>query len=59
MRHATDFQESQNGLIDTQGDVIDQLLKMSDAELANVGFTEDEIESFKELKNRLRKQAFQ
>lgn len=55
VRHATDFQESQNGLIDTQGDVIDQLLKMSDAELANVGFTEDEIESFKELKKQAEK----
>lgn len=55
VRHATDFQESQNGLIDTQGDVIDQLSKMSDAELANVGFTEDEIESFKELKKQAEK----
>lgn len=55
VRHATDFKESQNGLNETQATTIEQLLKMSDAQLKNIGFTNDEIEAFRELEAQSKK----
>lgn len=55
VRHATDYQEIQNEVVETQAVTIDQLTKMSDAELKNIGFTEDEIAAFKELEQQSEK----
>ena len=55
VRHATDFEEAQNGVNDAQAVTIDQLLKMSDAQLENIGFTQDEIDAFKELQKQSEK----
>lgn len=55
VRHATDFEEAQNGVNDAQAVAIDQLLKMSDAQLENIGFTQDEIDAFKELQKQSEK----
>ena len=54
-RHATDFKESQEGLNEAQKTTIEDLVKMSDAQLENLGFTKDEIEAFRELEEQSKK----
>lgn len=54
-RHATDFKESQDNLNQTQATTIEQLLKMSDAQLKNLGFTQDEVEAFRDLQEQSEK----
>ena len=49
-RHATKFKESQKELNKTQATTIEQLMKMSDAQLKDLGFSDKEIQSFKDLK---------
>lgn len=51
-RYATDYKETQNEVQKSQAVTIDQLLKMSDAQLKNKGFTEDEIKAFRELEQQ-------
>lgn len=55
VRHATDFEAAQNGVNETQAVTIDQLLQMSDAQLKNIGFTQEEIDAFKELQKQSEK----
>lgn len=61
-RHATDYKESQDQLSKSQNEVskaqkttIEDLLKMSDAQLKNLGFTKDEVEAFRELEDQSKK----
>lgn len=54
-RHATNFKESQEDLNKTQATTIEQLLKMSDAQLKNLGFTQDEVEAFRDLQEQSEK----
>ena len=51
-RHATDLKEATECLSEAQAVTLTQLIDMSDAELKNIGFTEAEIEAFKELKRQ-------
>ena len=51
-RHATNFKESQEGLQKTQATTIEQLIAMSDEQLRNLGFTQDEIDAFNELEKQ-------
>ena len=48
-RHATKFKEEQKNLTEVQQTTIEQLTKMSDAQLKNLDFTEEEISAFREL----------
>ena len=48
----TEAQKNQNG---TQSTTIEQLVKMSDAQLKSLGFTKDEIEAFRELETQSEK----
>ena len=61
-RYATDYKESQEELSKSQNKVneaqkvtIEDLLKMSDAQLKNLGFTKDEVEAFRELETQSKK----
>lgn len=61
-RHATNYKESQKEVSKTQEKVnetqkvtIDDLVKMSDAQLKQIGFTQDEVESFRELEKQSEK----
>lgn len=54
-RHATNYKESQEALNNTQGITIDQLIKMSDAQLKNLGFTKKEVKAFRELETQSKK----
>ena len=61
-RHATNYKESQEEVSKTQEKVnetqkvtIDDLVKMSDAQLKQIGFTQDEVESFRELEKQSEK----
>lgn len=54
-RHATDYKESQEELSKTQKTTIEDLVKMSDAQLKNLGFTKSEIEAFRELEEQSKK----
>ena len=48
-RHATDYKEAQESAQKSQAVTIEQLVKMNDAQLENLGFTKKEIEAFREL----------
>ena len=48
----TEAQKNQNG---TQSTTIEQLVKMSDAQLKSLGFTKDEIDAFRELETQSKK----
>jgi tape measure domain-containing protein len=48
-RHQTDYTEAVKDTNKAQGVTLEQLMKLSDAELENIGFTKDEIEAFREL----------
>lgn len=54
-RHATEYKESQEELSKTQKTTIEDLVKMSDAQLKNLGFTKSEVEAFRELEAQSRK----
>ena len=54
-RYATDYKEAQEDVSKAQKVTIDDLVKMSDAQLKSVGFTKDEIEAFRELENQSKK----
>ena len=61
-RHATKYKESQDEVSKSQEKVnktrkvtIEDLVKMSDAQLKQLEFTEDEIEAFRELENQSKK----
>ena len=61
-RHATNYKESQEEVNKTQEKVnetqkvtIDDLAKMSDAQLKQIGFTQEEAESFRELEKQSEK----
>lgn len=54
-RYATDFDEAQQDLNKTQTKTIEQLMKMSDAELSQAGFAKDEIETLRELEVQSKK----
>ena len=49
-RLTEELTESQNGLTESQSNTIDELLNMSDAQLNEIGVTEDQIAALKELK---------
>lgn len=51
-RHATDYKESQENLNKTQATTIEDLVKMTDAQLKHLGFTKDEISAFRELEEQ-------
>lgn len=55
VRHVTNYQEVQNGLNDAQEVTIDQIVKMSDAELQNYGLTQDVIDAFRDLEKQSEK----
>jgi hypothetical protein len=48
-RYQTDYTEAIEGTNKAQSTTLEQLLKMDEAQLKHIGFTEDEIEAFKEL----------
>lgn len=48
-RHATNYKEAQEELQKSQSVTIEQLVKMTDAQLKSLGFVDDEIEAFREL----------
>lgn len=48
-RYQTDYTEAVEETNKAQSTTIEQLMKMSEAELKHLGFTEEEIEAFKEL----------
>ena len=54
-RRAEKTEEVQSDLNKTQAKTIEQLVKMSDAELKNLGFTPEQIASFRELEEYSRK----
>ena len=54
-RHATNYAEAQKDVGESQGYLIEQLLKMSDAELNNLNFTDEEIKSLRELEKQAKK----
>ena len=54
-RYATDFDEAQQDLNKTQTKTIEQLLKMSDAELKQAGFAKDEVEALRQLEEQSKK----
>lgn len=54
-RYATDYKEAQEEVSKAQKVTIDDLLKMSDAQLKNLGFTKDEVEAFRELEEQSKK----
>lgn len=51
-RHATDYKESQDQLNKSQATTIEQLIKMSDAQLKSLGFTKEEVSAFRELEDQ-------
>ena len=54
-RHTEQLTEAQKENNKTQTTTIDQLIKMSDAQLKQLGFTKDEIEAFRELEEQSKK----
>ena len=54
-RHATDYKEAQEGVSAAQKITVDELVKMSDAQLKNLGFTQQEVEAFRELEKQSQK----
>lgn len=54
-RYATDYKEAQEELHKTQTRTIEDLVKMSDVQLKNLGFTKDEIEAFRDLQEQSEK----
>lgn len=54
-RHATDYKEAQKGVSAAQKITVDELVKMSDAQLKNLGFTQQEVEAFRELEKQSQK----
>ena len=54
-RHATNYKEAQDNLGKSQAKTIEDLVKMSDAQLKNLGFTKGEIEAFRELEEQSKK----
>lgn len=55
VRHATNYTEAQGELNKTQQTTIEDLIKMSDAQLVALGFTQDEVEAFRELEEQSKK----
>ena len=53
--YVTNNTEAQNGLNEAQAKTITDLIKLSDAELENMGFTNEEIKSFRELEKQSEK----
>lgn len=53
-RHATNFKESTDELNKSQATTVEQLIAMSDAQLKNLGFTQDEIDAFNQLEEQSR-----
>lgn len=51
-RHATEYVEAQNGVAEAQSNSLDELAKLSDAELTNIGYEEDQIKALRELKKQ-------
>ena len=49
VRHTEQLKEANDDLNKSKGTTLDQLAKMSDAQLKDIGFKEDEIKSFREL----------
>ena len=54
-RHATNYTEAQDGVYKAYGLSIDQLTRMSKVQLKNLGFTDDEIDAFRELEKQSKK----
>ena len=61
-RHATDYKESQEEVAKSQEKAnkaqkitIDDLVKMSDAQLKSLGFTKEEVKAFRELEEQSKK----
>ena len=54
-RHATDYKESQEGAAKAQAKTVEELVKMSDAQLGNLGFTKKEIQAFRDLEEQSEK----
>lgn len=54
-RLATDYKDAQTDANEAQAVTIDQLVKMSDAQLKNIGFTEQEIDALRELQRQAEK----
>lgn len=49
VRHTEQLKEANDDLNKSKGTTLDQLAKMSDAQLKDIGFKEDEIKAFREL----------
>ena len=49
VRHTEKLKEANDDLNKSKGTTLDQLTKMSDAQLKDIGFKEDEIKAFREL----------
>lgn len=54
-RYATDYKESQEGTAKAQAKTVEELVKMSDAQLENLGFTKKEIQAFRDLEEQSEK----
>ena len=55
VRHATDYKEAQDGVSKSTKTTIDDLVKLSDAQLVMMGFTNDEVEALRELEAQSKK----
>lgn len=55
VRHATNYKEAQNGANEVQAKSIEQLVKMSDAQLKNLKFTDSEIKALRDLEEQSKK----
>lgn len=51
-RHATDYTEAQEEVVEVQEKTIAELGEMSDAQLRSAGYTEEQIEAIEELKTQ-------
>lgn len=55
VRHATDYKEAQDGISKSTKTTIDDLVKLSDAQLVMMGFTNEEVEALRELEEQSKK----
>lgn len=54
-RHATDYKEAQEEVTKAQAEAIESFTAMSDEQLTNIGFTQDEINALRDLEAQSKK----
>lgn len=54
-RHATDYKEAQEEVTKAQAEAIESFVAMSDEQLTNIGFTQDEIYALRDLEAQSKK----